>query len=75
MVAGIIVERLLQAAINKSVSEKLNGLIREYDDFIKKDAGMSKNEEKEAGLQIYKMMKIATNNFFVKMDERIKPSV
>ena len=68
MVAQIVAEQLLQMAIDKSVSEKLGVLTRDYVDFTR---GLSEEEKKEASLLIIKMMMRATDSFFTKMEIRI----
>jgi len=68
MVAQIVAEQLLQMAIDKSVSEKLGVLTRDYTDFTR---GLSEEEKKEASLLIIKMMMRATDSFFTKMEIRI----
>ena len=68
MVAQIVAEQLLQMAIDKSVSEKLGVLTRDYADFTR---GLSEEEKKEASLLIIKMMMRATDSFFTKMEIRI----
>ncbi len=62
-------EKLLLMLIEKSVSEKLGGLTREFADFTK---GMSDAEKKETALMILKMVETATSDFFAKMKIRIE---
>ena len=66
-----ISEKLLQMLIDKSVSEKLGGLTREFADFTK---GMSDAERKEAALMTLEMVGTATNEFLAKMKIRIESS-
>ena len=61
-------ERLLQAAINKSVSEKLGTLLNELGAFTK---GMSTADSKAAKLMVLEMMRDACGEFHVKMQFRI----
>ncbi len=62
-------EKLLRMLIEKSVSEKLGGLTREFADFTK---GMSDAEKKETALMILGMVETATSEFFTKMKIRIE---
>lgn len=64
-----ISEKLLQMAIERSVSEKLNGLTREFGDFMK---NMSEADKKAAGLMILGMVETACGDFFTKMKARIE---
>ena len=64
-----ISEKLLQMAIERSVSEKLNGLTREFGDFTK---NMSEADRKAAGLMILGMVETACGDFFTKMKARIE---
>lgn len=64
-----ISERLLQIAIERSVSEKLNGLTREFGDFTK---SMSEADRKAAGLLVLRMVETACGEFFTKMKARIE---
>jgi hypothetical protein len=64
-----VVKKLLQAAVERQVSEKLNSLIHGFEDYLK---DMSKVEQKEAALIILRMMKITADGFFVKMEKRIQ---
>ena len=64
-----ISEKLLQMGIDKSVSEKLNGLVRELADFTK---GMPDADRKTAGLMILGMVETAAGEFFTKMKARIE---
>lgn len=62
-------EKLLQMAIERSVSEKLNGLIREFGDFTK---GINEADRKAAGIMILGMVETACGDFFTKMKARIE---
>ena len=62
-------EKLLQMLIEKSVSEKLGGLTREFADFTK---GMDEAEKKDTALMILTMVETATSEFFTKMRARIE---
>lgn len=64
-----ISEKLLQMAIDRSVSEKLNGLTREFGDFTK---NMSEADKKAAAIMILGMVEIACGEFFTKMKARIE---
>lgn len=64
-----ISEKLLQMAIERSVSEKLNGLTREFSDFMK---SMNEADRKAAGLMILGMVETACGEFFTKMKARIE---
>lgn len=64
-----ISEKLLQMGIERSVSEKLNGLVREFGDFTK---NLSETERKAAGLMILGMVETACGDFFTKMKARIE---
>ncbi len=61
--------RLLQAAIIKSVSEKLGILAAEYNEFTK---NMTEEDAKEARLMILEMMRNAFGEFYAKMKARIE---
>ena len=62
-------EKLLQMLIEKSVSEKLNNLTREFGELTK---GMSEGEKQQTALMILGMVENATNEFFNKMRARIE---
>ena len=64
-----ISEKLLQMGIERSVSEKLNGLVREFGDLTK---NMSEADRKAAGLMILGMVETACGDFFTKMKARIE---
>ena len=64
-----ISEKLLQMGIERSVSEKLNGLVREFGDFTK---NMSEADRKAAALMILGMVENACGDFFTKMKARIE---
>ena len=64
-----IAEKLLQLAMNKGVSEKLNEVIRQVKDLAK---GMSEAEQLEAAPMILDMAKKATDDFFAKMQARLE---
>jgi hypothetical protein len=64
-------ERLLSAAISKSVSEKLGSLKREIGDTMK-DASMTAEEKKAASLMLLDMVKEACDDFYAKMRARVE---
>lgn len=64
-------ERLLQGAIEKSISKELGILFRELGDFTKE---MSEPDKQEAKRMVLKMMAKATNEFYAKMRARIDES-
>lgn len=64
-----ISEKLLQISVDRLVSETLGGMVRKFADFTK---DMSMAEKQEAGLKILDLMKVATNDFFIKMEKRIQ---
>ena len=64
-----ISEKLLQISVDRLVSETLGGMVRKFADFTK---DMSTAEKQEAGLKILDLMKVATNDFFTKMEKRIQ---
>ena len=64
-------EKILRMLIEKTVSEKLGGLTREFADFTK---GMDDAEKKETALMILEMLGTATNEFLAKMKIRIESS-
>ena len=64
-----ISEKLLQMAIERSVSEKLNGLTREFGDFAK---GMNEADRKAVGIMILGMVETACGDFFTKIKARIE---
>ena len=69
MASQSISEKLLQMVIERSVSEKLNGLVREFGDFTK---NMSEADRKAAGVMILGMVETACGDFFTKMKARIE---
>jgi len=64
-----IPERLLQAAINKQVSEKLGSLGSEIGEFTK---GMTEADAMEAKLMVLEMVRNAFGEFYTKMKARIE---
>jgi len=64
-----LLERLLQAAVERSLSEKLGGLFRELGDFTK---GMTEADAQEAKLMILEMVRTASGEFYTKMKARIE---
>jgi len=64
-----ISEKLLQVGIERSVSEKLSGLTREFGDFTR---GMDEAEKKAAATMILGMVETACDTFFTKMKARIE---
>jgi hypothetical protein len=61
-------EQLLQMLINKSVSEKLSVLTREFADFTKE---MNEADRKVAAIMVLGMVETASGEFFIKMKSRI----
>jgi len=61
-------EQLLQMLINKSVSEKLSVLTREFADFTK---DMNEADRKVAAIMVLGMVETASGEFFIKMKSRI----
>lgn len=62
-----VAEELLQAAVNKTVSEKLNEVLRKAKDLSK---DMSEEKKQEAAPMILQMMEFSTLEFFQKMRHR-----
>jgi len=62
-------EKLLQMSIERSISEKLSGLTREFGEFTK---GMNEVEKKAAAIMILGMVETACGDFFTKMKARIE---
>lgn len=64
-----IPERLLRAAVEKSVSEKLGSVGRELGELTK---GMTEADAKEAKLMVLEMVRSACGVFYAKMKARIE---
>ncbi len=62
-------DRLLQAAIERSVSEKLGTLFRELGELTK---SMTTADAKEAKLMILEMVRNSSGEFYTKMMARIE---
>ena len=65
-----VVEKLLQALVSKSVSEKLGSIANEVRDFIKAE-NFTPHDEVTARLVILKMVHTACDDFYNKMNERV----
>ena len=63
-----LIERMMQSAVTKSVSEQLGSLAREMGEFTK---DMSPEDSSRAKLMLIEMMEHATQDFFNKMRTRI----
>ena len=64
-----ISERVLQAGLQKAVSEKLGSLGHELGEFTK---GMTEEDAKSAKLMILEMVRNACGDFYTKMKTRIE---
>ena len=64
-----IPERLIQAAIAKSVSEKLGGHFREFGELTK---SMNTADATEAKFMLLEMVRTACGEFYTKMKARIE---
>jgi hypothetical protein len=62
-------ERMLSAAIQKQVSEKLGSLCRETGEFTK---GMTEEDAKSAKLMILEMVRNSCGEFYTKMKARVE---
>ena len=66
-----VADRVLQAFISKSVSEKLGSIGNEVRDLIKSQ-GFTEEEEKFAKFLFLEMIKTASDDFYIKMKSRIE---
>jgi len=65
----LIPKKLLLAAMEKSVSERLGGIFRDLGEHTK---GMSEADAKEAKLMLIDMVEVAATNFCRKMKLRVE---
>lgn len=65
-------DRLLQAAISKSVAERLRGLDQEFSELTE---SMTEADAKAAKLMILEMMRNACGDFYVKVKARLENQI
>lgn len=67
-----IPERLFQAAVSKSVSEKMGSLVRDFASITK---GMTPEDAKASKLMLLEMMRNAFGEFYAKMQKCIENGI